>query len=268
MLFVLKKGIESWLLPLPLVILIFCIGLLFLFFALHKTGMCCIIIALLLLIAFSTRPLPALLLNHLESPFQPLSQVPHDVDIMVVLGGGNQLNSLYPANMRLSNSSLARIVEAVRLLKKTSRPVKLIVSGGLGPSHYSDDKIFRETAIDLGINANEIYLEGGSSDTYQEVQALKLLIGQKPFVLVTSAFHMKRAMLLFKAAGMKAIPAPTQYLTPTEEQNQFSWYAPSGANLTRSAVAIHEYLGMLWYLLTDKISNKHDHSVRSKRRSD
>jgi uncharacterized SAM-binding protein YcdF (DUF218 family) len=67
----------------------------------------------------------------------------------------------------------------------------------------------------------------------------------RDFILVTSAGHMPRSLGAFGRAGMNPTPAPTDYLAKMDplEGN----FLPNLSNLMRADLAVHEYLGMLWY---------------------
>jgi uncharacterized SAM-binding protein YcdF (DUF218 family) len=79
-------------------------------------------------------------------------------------------------------------------------------------------------------------------DTAQEARAVAVQLGTAPFLLVTSAAHMPRAMRQMKRAGAQPIPAPTGQLTG-RPRGWDSWL-PSSAGLGRTERALHEYLGL------------------------
>jgi len=67
-----------------------------------------------------------------------------------------------------------------------------------------------------------------------------------PFVLVTSAIHMPRAMLLFRQQGMDPVPAPAEITDfARNDISPFSFF-PRAAALSKVEAAWHEYLGLLW----------------------
>ena len=77
-----------------------------------------------------------------------------------------------------------------------------------------------------------------------EALPIKKLLGDKKFIIVTSASHMKRSMLIFKKLNLNAIAAPTNYLSH-EEKSLKEYF--SGKNIRKIEIAIHEYLGLIWY---------------------
>lgn len=207
----------------------------------------------LLVLSFNTAP--SWLLASLESQYPPILSPPNAVNTIVVLGGGVRDKTDVPPNTQLGASSLARLVEGVRLyqlLKEQQIAAKLVLSGGRVFGSPSDAGVMRNTAVILGVDPKDIILESGSKDTYEEAIYLKKTLKDQPFLLVTSAFHMPRSMALFQAQGMRPIAAPTQFLA---KQNQFSivHYFPNGLAITQADIALHEYIGIVWAHLIKQI---------------
>jgi len=98
-------------------------------------------------------------------------------------------------------------------------------------------------AINLGVDEKNIIINEKPKDTKEEAVFVKSLIGKESFVLVTSATHMPRAMILFKSLDLNPIAAPTNFY-----KREFNGYfsTPSNDSIGRSTIAIHEYLGTLW----------------------
>jgi len=111
----------------------------------------------------------------------------------------------------------------------------------------------RNTAVMLGVPRSDLILERGSKNTYQEAKFLKKTLGKRPFLLVTSATHMKRSMALFRAAGTQPIPAPTQYLSKSNEYSAGKYLLPRSSSLVNDDLSIHEYLGMIWAHANDQV---------------
>ncbi len=74
-----------------------------------------------------------------------------------------------------------------------------------------DTEIMSRVAMDLGPDPRDIEVESRSKDTADQARVIKSFVGNYPFILVTSASHMPRSMALFKKAGLKPMPAPTQH---------------------------------------------------------
>jgi uncharacterized SAM-binding protein YcdF (DUF218 family) len=109
----------------------------------------------------------------------------------------------------------------------------------------------KKLLVSLGIPESRIAVENQSSNTFESaVQVARILKGKR-CILVTSAGHMPRAMGSFKKQGMNPIPAPTHFMSI--KKFRWSHYLPSPLHLGYSDLAVHEYLGIIWYRLTNRI---------------
>jgi uncharacterized SAM-binding protein YcdF (DUF218 family) len=166
---------------------------------------------------------------------------------VVVLGSGYRPEAAaLPPNDRLSANGLARLIEAVRLLRLLPQ-ARLIVSDGFGQG-----QALAETASFLGVARDRIVLEHRSLDTADEAALLPPLVGAAPFLLVTSASHMRRAMGLCLKQGLHPIAAPADFIGGGSE-----WSAgdlvPRASGFSRTDHALHEWIGLAWGKLTGKI---------------
>lgn len=185
------------------------------------------------------------LLAPLERRYPPLipGQAPSVEDI-VVLGSGYEPEDAVPVTGALDADGLARIVEGVRLFRERAHS-RLYVSGGAPDGFVPAARGYARLAEELGVPAGEIVLLDTPRDTAQEARKLAGLFGEKPFILVTSAFHMPRAMRLMQMAGLNAIPAPTAQLVHRHASSERFGLIPSSRGLHRTEVALHEYAGIL-----------------------
>lgn len=248
MTFWLKKLISAFLLPLPFGLIWITLGIVLLIaHRAKRLRNALFTIGFLIILAFSFSPFSFALLNQLQSQYTPLMTIPKDVTQVVVLGGGVSGGKNYPPNLNLNSASLSRLVEGIRLYKiiRTDNvDAQLVLSGGRVFQSPTVAGKMKNTAVMLGVNPNNTALEDGSLDTRQEAVFLKKIVETKPFILVTSAYHMPRSMALFKDLGMHPIAAPTQFMG--HHENSILWYIPCSNSLGVSDVAIHEYLGILW----------------------
>ncbi len=171
----------------------------------------------------------------------PLETPPH-VSYVVVLGSAYSPQPELPITASLDPDGLARIVEGVRLLRLLPG-ARLIVSGG------SDDQRRRppiargysRMAQSLGVDPASIILLEKPLDTASEAREVAALLHAEPFLLVTSADSIHRAMRLMEREGTRPIPAPA-----TAAPLKFDWdqLIPSARALRNTEAAIHEYLGL------------------------
>ena len=98
----------------------------------------------------------------------------------------------------------------------------------------------------LGVPAQDIVLDRKSKNTEEEAVFIFPTVGKAPFVLVTSASHMPRAMGLFRKLGMNPIAAPTDYLAKGHRSWEPDTVFPGYYGLYESERAVYEYLGITW----------------------
>jgi uncharacterized SAM-binding protein YcdF (DUF218 family) len=172
-----------------------------------------------------------------------LIETPVNVDYILVLGSGHISDKTLPITSQISTTALTRLSEGIRHYNRLA-DVKLVVSGYGGRrdtnSHASMEK---RAARALGVESDDIIMFETPKDTYEEAVAMKKVAANKPFILVTSASHMPRAIKIFKEQGLNPIAAPTDYQVRSER----GWLLmPSGEGLCNSDLAFHEYLGLAW----------------------
>ena len=254
--FLLKKIVAPFLLPVPRSVFLALAGLFFLWFTRRqKTGKLFVTIAFLVLAFFSNGGVSDLFMRPLEQKYPPVTDVKaiKNVKWIVVLGGGSNFDPQLPVSTYLSEASLTRVSEAIRIHNRLPK-TRLIFSG----RHFIEGirpvaEVMAQMALELGIQPEEIVIEAEAVDTKDHPIFVKKLIGMDQFILVTSAVHMPRAMALFKKHGMHPIPAPTHYKTTRKEGPISIGSFPGAKPLVESAQAIHEYLGMLWAKLRSQI---------------
>jgi uncharacterized SAM-binding protein YcdF (DUF218 family) len=142
----------------------------------------------------------------------------------------------------LNPDGLARVVEGVRIARRLHE-ARLIVSGGAPPGLVPAATGYAELARGLGIANKSLIISDRPLDTAAEARAVAKLLGNAPFILVTSAYHMPRAMRLMRRAGANPIPAPTGQRAAAAGSLWFGWL-PSSSGLAGTERAIHEYLGL------------------------
>ena len=204
--------------------------------------------ALMLMIALAILPLGNLLLQPIEQTY-PAEPPLNQVDGIIVLGGGEDARAgAYWGQMQL-NEGGERYTAALALARRFPK-ARLLFTGGSGAlrdlagAETSEAEMAGIFFREQGIAPERLLLESQSRNTAENARlSLPLAtpaIGET-WVLVTSAFHMPRAMRNFKAAGWTGlIPWPVDYRT--------SAFADGlGWNLTRNLqvlqIAIREKVG-------------------------
>jgi uncharacterized SAM-binding protein YcdF (DUF218 family) len=261
MLFWLKKSLSYWLMPLPL-----CLVLIVAAWILTRTekrarvGRRLIAAAGVILLLLGNATVSMWLVRPLETLYPAIpeirsaNEVPPELDacqFVVVLGGGYGDTSGLSATNQLSPSALARVVEAVRILRFLP-DVRLIVSGPAEDDRPSLASVLAQAAVSLGVDRSRILLIDTARDTEDESNAVKALAGDLRVALVTSAWHMPRAMALFRNAQVDALPCPADFSARPNVEFSLKDLGWDSESLERSTNAIHERLGYLWLRLRGK----------------
>lgn len=196
----------------------------------------------------SVTPTVDLLMSGLESDY-PIPKDFH-ADVIIMLGG-----AVYPEVPDLSGKgapgrgTMTRLVTAARLYRRLGVPI--IVSGGnvFGQGASVAD-LAQRFLVDLGVPPAHILIEDHSRDTYENALLSKLICDRYGFrnpLVVTTGFHLKRALLSFEAVGMKVTPFPCGLTTyPGKEYHWYHWL-PKAGSLSATSAALHEWLGLLYY---------------------
>ncbi len=188
----------------------------------------------------------------LERQYEPIAiDALSNADAILVLGGGVE----GVAAPRLSpdlNAAADRIWHAARLFHQGKAPI-VILTGGRLPWHTNRDPEadgMLRFLSDLGVPEDRVLLEGRSRNTYENARETRRLLadrGMDQVLLVTSAFHMRRAQATFRAVGIQTIPAATDYEALTGGELTLLDFLPGAEALKKSSVTLKEYLGLWVY---------------------
>jgi len=200
-------------------------------------------------------PLGSWLVKPLEDRF-PHREWPSHVDGILVLGGGAVPEILVERGMPMSLTGSARVLAAADAARRYPN-ARLVFSGGSGQLIRSvgteadvASVIFRQA----GINANNVTFERRSANTWENIALSQKIVSPKPnetWILVTSAFHMPRAMGVAQRLGWKMIPWSSDYLTGTHYSG-LGFPSSFSANLNILELAVHEWIGLVAYRVTNK----------------
>ncbi|GMA56511.1 uncharacterized SAM-binding protein YcdF (DUF218 family) [Alicyclobacillus sacchari] len=206
-------------------------------------------IAIALIIAIvSTQWFANLLLRPLESAY-PQPKHPH-ADAIVVLGGGFTTGTPDVTGLgNLYGDSSVRLLAAAMLYRRLHVPI--LLSGGpntrSGGRSYSFAAIGARDLAALGVPNNMIWQEPNSRNTEENASFSAIILrahhAQTPLIM-TSAYHMRRAVLDFNKFGVTATPYPVGYLVNRAASNDAFGWLPSIAGLSDTTIAVREYLGI------------------------
>ena len=180
-------------------------------------------------------------------PFATLASI--EADAVVVLGGGRYLAAPeFDGRDDVKGATLQRLRYAALLAKTLNKPI--LVTGGRPDGGASSEAEAMQSALRRDFGVEVRWLEASSDNTLENARnTARILGGQgvRRVVLVTHAWHMPRSVAAFEATSLSVLPAPTAYvasrpLTPLD-------FMPRARALEWSSVALHEWIGMLWYAL-------------------
>ena len=195
----------------------------------------------------SITPVSDTMIRGLESEYS----VPKNVkgDVIILLGSG--VNDKAPdlsGSGAPSDGYFTRIVTAVRLQKKLHIPV--IVSGveDLDDNTAMENHIVRRFLTDLGVSADKIIIEGNSRDTFENAKFTQKICIRQGFInpiLVTSAYHLRQAIISFEKVGLEVQPFPAGF--KSWQRKHYGWRAYLPGDFLTASIAIKEYLGLIYY---------------------
>ena len=169
----------------------------------------------------------------------------HAVKWIVVLAGGVAGDSTLPIQLQISHYSRVRLLEGIRLHRLLPGS-KIILTGGIGFDGSPMATTLSRVAEELGVAKSDMVLEVESRDTKDHPLYIRHLVKEELFILVTSAFHMPRAMKLFVKQGLTPIPAPAGSWKPAKDFFSPENLFPSASGLRLAELTAHEYMGLSW----------------------
>jgi uncharacterized SAM-binding protein YcdF (DUF218 family) len=247
--FIFLKIVQRLILPPASPLLLMLIGLL-LVRSRRNLGRLFIATGFLLLYGLSINPVSSALIAPLEEGFRPANVKLVKADVIVVLGGGAIDRSWLGLDPEPGEGSTQRVAAGIKLYRVLHVPV--LLSGGSGDPaqpQLSDADAMARTAIDLGVPEKDIIIENKSRNTLESARAVKGMLKGNRIFLVTSAYHMKRSVAMFKKQGFEVVPAPAGYRAERRPATFLS-FIPNAASLSTSAVALSEDISFLWYSMT------------------
>jgi uncharacterized SAM-binding protein YcdF (DUF218 family) len=243
MFFVLSKILGFFAYPSNIVIVAGVCGALLVRTGFARTGWRIASASLVLLAIFGFSPAGNALIVPLEGRFPAWDASRGPPDGIVALGGGG----------------VAERMTAVVELARRYPAARIVFSGGNGSltdTGKTEAQAAQQLFDRLGVAAGRIELEDKSRNTFENAQFSKALVMPKPgerWLLVTSAYHMPRAVGVFRQAGFPVEAYPVDWRTRgSEDLARLFSTMPEG--LSRTDTAVHEWLGLVVYWLTGRSS--------------
>lgn len=211
-------------------------------------------IALTLLLLIGWLPLSNAALRSLEDRYQPLSGDLSKFTGMIVLGGAFAGDDGRAHEQIALGCSGERVVVPVPIMNQYPH-MRLLFTGGeaaLFPTGQSEAKAASRYFDRMGVAQSRIIYEDASRNTFENSQMSARLPGvdvKAPWLLVTSASHMPRAMATFAHAGWNVTAYPVDF-TSAVAVSWFNYSLVGGANAWQ--VALREWIGLLVYRITGR----------------
>lgn len=209
-----------------------------------------ITLAALLLLYLAAIPLVSQWLSQKLEVYPPLdpNRLP-TAQAIVVLGATRYPEAPEYGGDTISSLGLERLRYAAWLKRRTGLPI--LASGGrpLGEKK-AEAELMQEVLKEFGTPAT--WLETESRNTFENARNSAAILkhqGIDTIFLVTSAFHLPRAVEAFKYQGLTVIPAGTRFTRQGPLESGLFAFLPNPAALCRTSLALHEFLGRLWYRL-------------------
>ncbi len=205
--------------------------------------------AALLLWAFSMPVVCNGLMRFVEAGTRriPVSSVSR-ADAIVVLSG--MIRQVDGAPLGEWDDAADRFEGGIDLFKARKAPLLVFTRGKMPwqPDAIPEGELLSRRAVLLGVPQSSIRLTAKVGNTADEaVAAAKLLGDRKKIILVTSAFHMRRALFMFENAGFEVVPFRVDYQVDDNAGLTVLRFLPSAEALAQSEKALREMIGWLFY---------------------
>jgi uncharacterized SAM-binding protein YcdF (DUF218 family) len=213
-----------------------------------------IIVAVLLILGIS--PIVPWAAHSFERIYaKPESLNSNDFDVIAVLGGAIELRTKADEGYPQLSAYAERLTEGLSLSQQFPDR-KVVFLGGAGASEHPDLNEAAQVKVliqKLNIPSQNIVFEGNSRNTVQNSEGLKS-VGYKEgsrVLLVTSAFHMPRSVMIFEGQGFKIIPYPVGFM----EDDQLSLWPDLNllGKFTKLNIVVKEFIGMMAFAIQKKV---------------
>ncbi|MDE1160125.1 MAG: YdcF family protein [Neorhizobium sp.] len=244
--------------PLSIAFLLAAIAALSGFLGRRRLAATAALLAALLLFVMLYTTAGTVALQALENRIPKPAGDPKDVSCMIVLGGAfeNEVTSVRGGVE--FNQAADRFVEALRLALRYPQS-RILVSGGDGSfsgAYEGEAAASQRFFTEFSVGPERMIAENHSRTTYENTVNTAALLkadGLQNCLLITSAFHMPRALALFEKSGIAVTPWPVDYRTNGRAVLRFDFTQPA-LNAQQTATALREWLGLFGYRLTGRIA--------------
>lgn len=256
--FILSKIAWGLLSPASLIIWLMILATVVLVFNKKQLALAILVPTSLVSFALLAYPIGDILIYPLESRFSKPEPMPEQIDGILILGGGEELKPSISWHSTELGKGGDRYVGAT-LLAKHYPDVPVIFAGGSGLLAFQDSgregDIATQLLVTMGIDKTRLIIESQSRNTYENFLLIKSKLPKRDghYVLVTSAFHMPRAVGVARKLNINVLPYPVDYRSNVTELRQ--WDFNLFEHLEVLEPAWREWVGLTVYYLTGKTSD-------------
>ncbi len=226
----------------------------------RRTGRALMVLGVGGLLVFGFSPLANYILSPLEERFPQFQDDGRPITGILVLGGAELPDIGLARDQPAFSEAGERVIMFAELSRRypNARLAFIGGSGALMPEGKGREAHMMSQSLHaLGIDPARVEMEELSRNTAENALFAKQMIQPKPgenWLLVTSAFHMPRAVGCFRAVDFPIIPFPVDFRTvSTERLNETFSRAATGLDFTD--VSVKEWVGLAAYYLTGKSSS-------------
>jgi uncharacterized SAM-binding protein YcdF (DUF218 family) len=184
---------------------------------------------------------------------------PEQVDGIVIIGGDEQTSVTEARGIPTAQDSMRRYVTFLDMARRYPDS-KLVFAGGsaalMPKAHILDAEVARQIMADMGVPTDRMIFEKASRNTYENAVFSADIVRPEPaqkWLLVTSAWHMPRALGCFRKAGWNISPVPTGFMTTGHYRLYLSFRFDEQMHML--TMAVHEYVGLVSYWMMGRTSS-------------
>lgn len=200
-----------------------------------------LIIAAIPLIVIGLTPIPRYVLHTLEQRF-PVLPLPEHVDGLILLGGYFSIPETDSRDFPVYNKAASRLFDFMLLMRQYPQ-AKVLFTGTAMEARFTRDVMKQH-----GLDVTRIIFDSDARNTRDHAKNLMELVQVNPeekWLLVTSAFHMPRAVGVFRGANWNIIPYPVDYHTPSTIHFMHNSFLLDHHNFVAWFISAKEWAGLI-----------------------
>lgn len=257
--FALPKIIWFLINPMTILLALICASLLLCLFPRSRSfGQKLMTACVVVIVVLSIVPVGQLMIAALESRFPPVFRLPDKVDGIIVLGGAFHPTHSEARGQPVLNDNAERLTAFADLAHRYP-DAKLVFTGGIGTlkdAYLREADIAAQIFSRIGLDMDRIILESEARNTFEHPQKIRTLIEPQPeetWVLITSAYHMSRAVGVFREQNWPVLAYPVDYRTAGMRRSlglQFNLHN----GLDNFAFGVHNWAALILYYVLGRTS--------------